>query len=228
MKKLLFIILFVLTFSLSASAIDVTVAATTITNYRLGGTTARLRIVANDNFFNSSGRQILRGNVATNNFYGEVVCTVAGTTVSCPSIVVDSTVDSSHPLATYSAYLISQKNHRTDYLLNFKVPTSFGAAITWQQVSTYSHGLPHHMPTTYYTADQINQLIAAIPGLFFYFHSHNFTHRPQNGGSIWAKVKSKTEKHTTNSSPRLRICRNRNRIRRRNFLLTAQSKARIF
>lgn len=166
MKNFLSTILFTLLFSASLFAIPVTISSVQIPNWTHGGTTAKLQIVSNQSFFNSNGVQILRGSAATLSFYKDITCTVSVNTVTCPSFTIDSTTDSSVPAATYTAYLYDAKNiKRAEYLANFKVPHTFGSTMNWLAIATYSKTLARPLPSTYYTADQINQLIDAGAGV---------------------------------------------------------------
>ena len=160
MKNITKILLLIFGLSALVRATPVNVAEISINDWTFGGTTATLRIVANDAFFNNGGRQILRGSAANNSFYKQIPCGVSGTTVTCAAFVLDSTTDSSVPTATYSAYVYDAKNvKRADYLMDFRVPTSLGDLITWSQISVYNNTAPRPPNPTYPTTDQVNSLI---------------------------------------------------------------------
>lgn len=162
MKRFLIIAAFVFAaFAQTARASTITVAGFTVKNWTAGGSTAKLRVVSNDSFFTTDGVQILRGSISSGSFYKEVVCTVSGTNVTCPSFPIDSTVDSSVPTATYSAYLFDSKGvRRAEYLVDFRVPTSLGTSIRWAQISTYNKTAPRSPLPSYPNVDQVNSLIA--------------------------------------------------------------------
>lgn len=129
-------------------------------NWRYGGTAARLRIYANDDFKASDGRLIWAGNPTNRKWYQEVACTVAGTNLTIPQFTIDSTMDSDVPTATYTAIFYDFRGIQREVLLiDFRVPVSLGTTVSWQQLRTYNSGSPQSLPPDYLTTDGVARLL---------------------------------------------------------------------
>lgn len=124
-------------------------------SWAYGGTTATLRIVANQSFYTSDGIPILQGTVKTVN------CTVAGTVITIPSFTIDSTTDSTVQTGTYTAVFFDHTGVRRMAMLSqFQVPTSLGVSISWENLTTYNRGVVlNFFNSSTYSKDEINQLI---------------------------------------------------------------------
>jgi hypothetical protein len=166
-KKILLPLLFTLLLLASqASATTITVSASGnfLTNWTWGGSTAKIKIYANQTFITSQGVTVHEG--TSQGFYKIITCTVAGTVVSCPSFTIDTTTDSSMPTATFTADVYSSVQLRDHYMVKFKVPTSLGGTVTWEQLRVYNAAAPATLPNNYYTATQTDSAIAsAIAGI---------------------------------------------------------------
>jgi hypothetical protein len=146
--------------SLRAYATTVTVAGRDVPNWTYGGPTATLKIYASQNFFASDGTPILGGAAGGAGFYKSVSCTVAGTTLTIASFTIDSTTDSTAPLATYTAVLFDSKGTRRETLLaGFKVPAA-APSTTWRSLQL-ALGAPVRPPDNqFYTTTQTDARIA--------------------------------------------------------------------
>ncbi|GEM_PF-5690960 len=165
LKKLFFGIIFLL-FLLFVSATSifaatVTISSTTIENIQYGGSTCTLKIWANSNFFTSGGLAVLGGAVGSDNVYKSVACTISGTTLTIPSLTIDSTTDSiDKPTAVYTAVFYDSTGRRRDvYLSNFRVSHSLAPTTTWGAIRLNNVSSVTELPTTYYTAAQVDALL---------------------------------------------------------------------
>ena len=123
--------------------------------WKWGGTTATMRVYANQSFVTSTDVPVLTGT------YKTVNCTVAGTVLTIPSFVLDSTTDSTVQNGTYTAIFYDHTGARRDTMLSqFQLPTSLGVSISWANLIAYNRTvrLTFLVPTTY-TDDQINELL---------------------------------------------------------------------
>lgn len=165
LTKILSVSLPVLLAAFSALATELTVSSETLQNWRFGGSTAKLRIVANQQFLTSDSKIIMQGNLNTGVWYKDITCTVSGGTLTIPETSLDSTTDSSVNNATYTAQFFDStgRTRLAVFLASFKVPHSLGTTLSWTQILTYNNGraIPP-LPVTYYTADQTDSLIANL------------------------------------------------------------------
>jgi hypothetical protein len=161
MRKLLFSIGLILAVAYSMFATPVTVSSKALTNWRYGGTTAKLRIVLNQRIVTSDGEIRMPGSINAGTWYKDVTCTVSGTTLTVPQIqYLDSTVNSDTPTATYTAVFFDSKNvKRETFLSDFRVPASLGTTLSWTQLITYNQGQARPPTPEYYSKDQTNALI---------------------------------------------------------------------
>lgn len=161
MTKLFASLVFCLLFAASCFATQITVSSFSFDSWTYGGSTATVRVYSNKTFVTSDSHTIVAGTAS--GFYKTINCTISGGTVSCPSVVLDSTTDSSLPTAKYIADLYDSTGKvRGRWMEGFSVPTSLGTTVTWVQLRTYNAAPATNLPVTYYTADQVNALIAGI------------------------------------------------------------------
>lgn len=153
--------LLILGMSVTGMSAEITVAANTITNWTFGGATATIRIYSERTIVTTTPvRTIMAGTTA--GFYKTVSCTVAGTTLSCASLTIDTTTDSNIPSARFIADLYDSDGRvRTRFFDRFSVPTSLGMTITWEQLRVYNTAAQATLVSTYLTANQTNVAIAA-------------------------------------------------------------------
>jgi hypothetical protein len=147
---------------------QITVLAYTLSNYH-GPVNTVLRIYAPTSFIASDGT-LVQGSTQT--FYRQLTCTAAGTNLTIPQFVIDSTTDAlnvqDRQLAGYSAYFYSTQGKMISVFSTFsffKVPPTFNPT-TWTQIALYSTPLPP-LPidlTSFYTKDQVDALIASGGG----------------------------------------------------------------
>jgi hypothetical protein len=161
MTKLFASLVFCLLFAASCFATQITVSSFSFDSWTYGGSTATVRVYSNKTFVTSDSHTIVAGTAS--GFYKTINCTISGGTVSCPSVVLDSTTDSSVPTAKYIADLYDSTGRvRGRWMEAFSVPTSFGATVTWVQLRSYNAAPATSLPVTYYTADQVDALLAGI------------------------------------------------------------------
>lgn len=160
--KLLSVILFTLLFSLSTLATEVTVSSFALNNWRYGGTTASLRMYASNQFVTSDSKTVVASpRVLDQSFYAKVNCTISGTTITCPTFVIDSTTDSSNPNARYQFVFWDYRNERKDSIGNIRVPatpnpTTLSALLLYNQSDIVAD-----LSTTYSKAE-IDALLADL------------------------------------------------------------------
>jgi hypothetical protein len=160
MKNLILSILAVFILAFSASATVITVGAYDVTTtWTFGGSTATIRIYSTRTFITSTGSTVTQG-YATG-FYKTINCTVASTTVSCPSFTIDSTIDSSIPSSKYIAeFYDSTGRSRGRYMEQFTVPTSLGTSVTWAQLRIYNTAPLPMTNFNYYSTTAIDSFLA--------------------------------------------------------------------
>lgn len=142
----------------------ITVLQDTRNNYRYSGSTAKIRIFANQTFTTSTGSVIHQGGL--NSWYKELSCTISGNILTIPQFTIDSTVDSSNANATYTAVLYDASGNRRDAILsNFRVPVSLGETITWAALASYNAAAPPKYIERFLNADQVAILIDTASGL---------------------------------------------------------------
>jgi len=166
-KRILTILFFLASLVASSFATVVTVSSYDVsTTWTFGGSTAQMRIYATKTFVTSTSTTVVGG--TTSGFYKTITCTIASTTVTCPSFTIDSTTDSSVPTVKYVADLYSnvggELKLRARFLEPFSVPTSFGTTVTWVQLRAYNTAPSPILPNSYYTTDQVNALIVSGGG----------------------------------------------------------------
>lgn len=162
-KKIVFSFIFVLAFAIPTLGTEITVTNIVFTNWRYGGSTAKLRIFLNDKIITSTGVTKLPGGIQSGGtWYREVACTVTSNTVTCANAVLDSTTDSSNVNATYTAVFYDYKNIRRDYLFQrYKVPHTSGTTITYTQLFNYQSAVVTTLPASYYTSSQVDLLLGS-------------------------------------------------------------------
>jgi hypothetical protein len=113
--------------------------------WRLGGSTAKLRIYADQPFQTSLGQWWPQGTPgAQNTFYMEVPCTILGGELTIPGFEIDSTVDALvNPHTTYTAELVSANNKRIPFLSHFAVNTleEGDPSLTWGEITLLREGV---------------------------------------------------------------------------------------
>ncbi len=130
--------------------------------WRLGGSTASLRISANQPFDTIDGQYIPKGRSASNDFYLEVDCTIVGNVLLIPAFEIDSTEDSpTNPAADYTATLVTSKRAliRPAFLSNFRVPATL-PNVTWPLLRLHKAARIPLRITNTYNSEQIEALIA--------------------------------------------------------------------
>jgi len=141
----------------------ITVTQSTFSNYQGGGSTATVRIYANDVFVPTSGSQINKSRPGSLSWYKSIAATVAANVVTVPQFTIDSTTDSSKPGATYSAVLFDSSGRFVSYLFrNWAIPHDLGATIDWADLDTYNENAPAAAAGVAYTQQQVNTLIPAV------------------------------------------------------------------
>jgi hypothetical protein len=127
-----------------------------------GGDNIVLRIYALNSFLTSDSQLVQAGAPGSTFFYKEVVCSLSGTDLTIPELVLDSTTDSLSvpPAAQYSAWF-----HKTsgDAVAPFGSFTSFvltptPSPTTWHQIGMFQNQIAHQPIDSrlYYTKEEIN------------------------------------------------------------------------
>jgi hypothetical protein len=140
---LLFAMLIICRFSVSA---QVTIASQQIKNWQ-GGTSVELRIYALDDFVDATGQPVVKGSPydqTQGKWFSKVTCTVASTTLTCPSVNVPPTVNSiDKPGAKLGAFLFNPSTNRLigpySVFGSFSVPAS-PSSTTWSDIRSYNIG----------------------------------------------------------------------------------------
>lgn len=151
MRNLLFTILFLLMLSVSTLAIDVSVDPITVSSWRFPMTQVKMRIYPNQTFLTSEGELIQKGIIGRSQWYKEVTCTVSGNNITIPSLTIDSTDDSDIPAASYTAVFFDNRGSRIDnYYVGFRVPSTYGSSVSWQEIRAYTESVSITLPSGYY------------------------------------------------------------------------------
>jgi hypothetical protein len=160
MKKLLLITLMLFALCAVAHATTVTVSSISIPDLHYPGSTFTMRIWVEIGFTDSAGVWHVAGPVGSNNVYRTVSCTLSGTTGTCPSFTIDSTLDSTdYPTARYNAWLYDEKSTKRDpWFEHFFVPPT--TPTTWAYLRTTNRGARNvNRPDSYPTTAQVQNLI---------------------------------------------------------------------
>lgn len=141
---------------------SITISSDTQNNYQYSGSSATIRIYADQDFVTSDSEVIQQGSPRRNGtWYKTVACTVASNILTIGSFAIDSTTDSNNQRATYTAYLYDADGVRREvFLAGFRVPHTAGSPLTWAQIIAFNaaRATPY---TTYFSADQMTAYIAA-------------------------------------------------------------------
>ncbi len=128
--------------------------------WKLPGTTAKLRIRANESFDTYEGLYVPAS--SNGQLYLEVPCTVIGEELLIPSFEIDSTEDSpTNPHATYTAQLFTERKKalEPEFFANFRVPPTVNTSWTTLRVNNSARRHYHDLDT--YAAWQVDYKIAA-------------------------------------------------------------------
>jgi len=176
MRRLFFLILFLLICASPAFATDITIASFTINNYTR--TTAKVRVYFSETFTDSTGVVIPSGSPTGGSVYKVVNCTVIGGTVTVPAFTIPSTRDGiDSTTSQVSFYLYDGNSQITPNPLNaylgLSVPSSItsttgcspsGRCGSLAELKNINAGLAPIPPPQFYTAAQIDAILAATVG----------------------------------------------------------------
>lgn len=172
--RILLTIVFMLLATVSAWATNITVQSHTVTGWQHNvGTTAKLRIYADQTFITSDGKTVIAGSPNGVASYIEVSVTINTTTkvATIAQFDIDSTRDASSPIKTavYNAFFYTNEGRRlATFMESFAIPASFdtGTVCTWKQIALFNRPLvPLPIDRDTYTREVIDAKIAAINGL---------------------------------------------------------------
>lgn len=126
----------------------------------------KLRIYANQQFFNSDGQYVPQGTPGqAASAYLEITCAVAGNELTIPSFEIDSTVDGLDNIwSTYTAELVAG-GKRKPFLTNFAINTlqPGDPSTTWAEIINLRNLLePQSMPES--LGRQVNALVTTAVG----------------------------------------------------------------
>lgn len=147
-----------------------------------------LRLWYNESFLDSDD-QFVNWGTATTGFQKRVTCTISGGVITVPAFTLWSTVDAqvSFPQSINVASNFFRGNTNTGATIfnqngtppQWVIPSSFGSTMTYLEWQTYnSASVLVNPPSNYYTADEVNRLLANISpsgGTGFYFLSNYST-----------------------------------------------------
>jgi hypothetical protein len=147
---------------------QITVQAGTLEMDGIGGDPAlEMRIFAKYTFTPSTGEAVIGSGVRRGRFFKPVACTVAGGVISYPEFQIDSTTDAiDDPRGTtYAIALFTTAGVflKTVYK-NLRVDDA-PAEQSLAQIVAFSAAPAVDLPDTYYTAEQINALLANLGGI---------------------------------------------------------------
>lgn len=142
---------------------QINIAEFQLPNWQYAGQTATLRLYPSKTFTTPENEIILKGSVTRSAFYKEIVCTVAGDTLTIPATSLDATTDTDTPTVTYQAILYDADNVRREtFHKKLRVPHTIKNS-NWIALKTYSDAaVIANAPNTYVTTDQINGMLAGL------------------------------------------------------------------
>lgn len=146
---------------------EIVVSAGQIEHYAGGQTTLKLRIFATETFTPSTGEAVVASRITSEEFYAEVDCTASGDVISYDTFTLDSTTDAlANPGDTSYVFVLFTDDGTKIAELGglyscLKVPAT-PTPTTLGAIVLYSNANPVILPDTYYTAAQVNALLAAL------------------------------------------------------------------
>lgn len=156
---------FVAACSLPVWATDVTLSAFQIKDWNYGGSTLKLRLYSSDTWTDSLG--YVRGSGIAGSqtgFFKEIICPISGTTATCPTFVLPSTVDSIDvPQVRITGSLFSENNSfKMNLFQNWRIPAI--TPTTWSDLVLFNRAQPKPLGDVYYTAPQVDAKILEATG----------------------------------------------------------------
>lgn len=148
---------------------EITINSFVIDTYRKGGSTATVRIYADESFLTSQEEWIVHSRPKTKEFYKSVSCTVSGSNLTVAQFILDSTTNAltgNNP--TYTACIYDENGRFVEYLFrNYQVPHNLSPAspIDYSDLVQYNEDAPAHQPGVTYTQAEVNNLFNTIPQL---------------------------------------------------------------
>lgn len=137
--------------------------------WHLGGTTAELRLYANQSFMTSDGQWIPAGSINDpNSLYLPVACTIAGNIPLIPSFEIDSTIDALvNRTARWSAFLFSENKRYVPVLENFPINVlqTGDPSTTWGELMLLRDGLPPRLSLAQTFLAQVASLVSLAAGV---------------------------------------------------------------
>lgn len=147
---------------------QITVSSTQIPSWQEPSAT-ELRIFLNHGFVTSDGKVLQPGSPATGIAYLSVACTVVGSVLTIPTLLLDSTTDGRNYVASrYSAFFFDADGNRVapyQPFSNFAVPPTFSAGTTcnWSDIAVYNTaGIPIYQDLSTFSRTEILQLLSNI------------------------------------------------------------------
>lgn len=147
----------------------ITISSTVFPNWQ-GGASPILRIYADKNFLTTDKKRIYKQKVGGSDWYQSITGSVGGTNLTIGSFVLDSTVDSDTPDASYTGVLFDSAglNQLETLFSRWQVPASLGASIAFADLVTYNNNRQApataaqiaNLVLTFYTQTQITALLA--------------------------------------------------------------------
>ncbi len=140
----------------------------TIPNYHGSGSSAEIRIFANQDFLTSDGVRINKQKPGGSVWYKSITCSVAGAVVTVPSFTIDSNTDSNRPHGTYTAVLYDANGSRKDDVFKkWQVPHDLGVSIGFDDLVNYNEETHIFSDDETYSRTAINALLRKLKKRLF-------------------------------------------------------------
>lgn len=141
----------------------VSISTFQIADYNYGGSTAKLRLYASQNWTDSAGNPYIGGSHA--GWFQEISLSVSGTTITVPTFSTVSTLDAlDYPMTTIDGVIYDHLNTRREVLFSgWSIPTN--TPTTWAQLQIFNLGsLLVQAPDFYLNRQETIDLINSIAG----------------------------------------------------------------
>lgn len=140
---------------------NVTVNSFVLPGYHYGGATATIRLYASLMWTDSAGTPHVGG--SHEKWYQDIACTVAGTVVTVPQFVTQSTLDAlDYPTVTITAVLFDHLGARRQVLFSgWSIPTT--TPTTWAALKIFNMAQSLVLPPDFYlNRQQVIDLISSL------------------------------------------------------------------
>lgn len=165
--RILGLILLLLVAPICASATDVQLSSFQIKDWNWGGAHLKLRLYSSDTWTDSLGFVRGAGTAGSQaGFFNEIICPISGTTATCPSSVIPSTIDSiDKPRVRITGALFTDKNvFKQNLFTSWAIPAI--TPTTWLNLVAYNppNAKPQPFGDNYYNVAAVDAKILAATG----------------------------------------------------------------